>query len=78
MSLCYARAMGRVLLESEFLSRFNYRIVHRPSIAGTKPDSLTRRLGDLPKERDTSDPRHQYQHQIVLKTHVLDPKIVEI
>ena len=43
---------------SEFLSRFNYRIVYRPSTVGAKPDSLTRRLGDLPKERDTLDPRH--------------------
>ena len=43
---------------SEFLSRFNYRIVYRPSIVGTKPDSLTRRLGDLPKKGDTLDPRH--------------------
>lgn len=63
---------------SEFLSRFNYQIVYRPGKAGDKPDSLTRRSGDLPQEGDTSDPRHQYQHQTVLKTHVLDPKIVEL
>ena len=62
---------------SEFLSRFNYRITYRPGKAGGKPDALTRRSGDLPKEGDTSDPRHQYQHQTILKTHVLDPKIVE-
>ena len=62
---------------SEFLSRFNYRITYRPGKAGGKPDALTRRSGDLPKEGDTFDPRHQYQHQTILKTHVLDPEIVE-
>jgi len=62
---------------SEFLSRFNYGIAYRPGKAGGKPDALTRRSGDLPKEGDTSDPRHQYQHQTILKTHVLDPEIVE-
>ena len=56
----------------------DYRIVYRPGKAGTKPDSLTRRLGDLPKEGDSSDPRHQYQHQTVLKTHILDPKIIDL
>ncbi len=63
---------------SEFLSRFDYRIIYRPGKAGGKPDALTRRSGDLPKEGDTSDPRHQYQHQTVLKTHVLDPKIIDL
>lgn len=62
---------------SEFLSRFNYRITYRPGKAGGKPDALTRRSGDLPKEGDTQDPRHLYQHQTVLKSHVLDPKIKE-
>ncbi len=63
---------------SEFLSRFNYRITYRPGKAGGKPDALTRRSGDLPKEGDTNDPRHQHQHQTVLKTHVLDPKVVDL
>ena len=45
---------------SEFLSRFNYQITYRPGKAGGKPDALTRRLGDLPKEGDTQDPRHLY------------------
>jgi hypothetical protein len=62
---------------SEFLSRFDYRVTYRPGKAGGKPDALTRRSGDLPKEGDTSDPRHLHQHQTILKTHVLDPKIVE-
>ena len=43
---------------SEFLSRFDYRIVYRPGKVGTKLDSLTRRLDDLPKEGDSLDPRH--------------------
>ena len=51
---------------SEFLSRFNFKIVYRPSKAGTKPDALTRRSGDLPKE---GDERLQFQYQTVLKLH---------
>ena len=60
---------------SEFLSCFNYHITYCPGKAGSKPDALTHRSGDLPKERDTLDPCHQYQHQTVLKSHVLDDKI---
>ena len=60
---------------SEFLSHFNYRITYRPGKAGGKPDALTHRSGDLPKEGDTQDPRHLHQHQTVLKSHVLDPRI---
>ena len=37
---------------SEFLSRFNFRITYRPSKLGAKPNALTRRLEDLPKEGD--------------------------
>jgi transposase InsO family protein len=37
---------------SEFLSRFDFRIIYRPGKAGGKPDALTRRSGDLPKEGD--------------------------
>jgi len=40
-------------------------------------NALTRRSEDLSKERDTFDSRHQYQHQTILKTHVLDLDIVE-
>ncbi len=40
-------------------------------------NALTRRSEDLFKERDTFDSRHQYQHQTILKTHVLDFDIVE-
>jgi len=37
---------------SELLSRFDFRITYRPGNAGGKPDALTRRSGDLPKEGD--------------------------
>ena len=37
---------------SEFLSRFNFKINFRTGKAGGKPDALTRRSGDLPKEGD--------------------------
>jgi hypothetical protein len=37
---------------SEFLSRFNFKIIYRPGKQGIKPDALTRRSEDLPKEGD--------------------------
>jgi transposase InsO family protein len=37
---------------SEFLSRFDFKIVYRPGKAGGKPDALTRRSVDIPKEGD--------------------------
>jgi len=40
-------------------------------------NALTRRSEDLSKERDTFNSRHQYQHQTILKTYVLDLNIVE-
>jgi len=46
---------------SEFLSRFNFKIVYRPGKQSTKPDALTRRSRDLPKEGD------ERQNQVVLK-----------
>ena len=60
---------------SEFLSCFNYHITYCSGKAGSKPNALTHRLGDLSKERDTLDSYHQYQHQTVLKFHVLNDKI---
>lgn len=50
---------------SEFLSRFNFVIQYRPGRLGGKPDALTRRSGDLPKE---GDERLQQQQQVVLKS----------
>ena len=49
---------------SEFLSRFNFKIIYRPGKQGIKPDSLTRRSEDLPKE---GDERLLHQSQVVLK-----------
>ena len=37
---------------AEFLSRFNFQITYRPGKHGGKPDALTRRSRDLPKEGD--------------------------
>jgi len=36
----------------QFLSQFNFKIIYRPGKSEAKPDSLTRRSGDLPKEGD--------------------------
>jgi transposase InsO family protein len=57
---------------SEFLSRFNFRIVYRPGKQGAKPDALTRRSEDLPKE---GDERLLHQSQVVLKRENLDPEV---
>ena len=51
---------------AEFLSRFDFKIGYRPGKQGEKPDSLTRRSGDLPKEGDL---RLEHQNQVVLKPH---------
>ena len=37
---------------SEFLSRFNFRIIYRIGKSSGKPDALTRRLEDQPTEGD--------------------------
>ena len=44
---------------AEYLSRFDFKIHYRPGRLGTKPDALTRRLGDLPGK---GDPRIAFQH----------------
>jgi hypothetical protein len=49
---------------SEFLSRFNFKIIYRPGKQGIKPDALTRRSEDLPQE---GDERLLHQSQTVLK-----------
>ena len=36
----------------KFLSWFNFQIIYWPGKSGGKPDTLTRRSGDLPKEGD--------------------------
>ncbi|TKA43710.1 hypothetical protein B0A49_13608, partial [Cryomyces minteri] len=55
---------------AEFLSEFDFIIKYRPGKQGTKPDSLTRRSGDLP-ENDEDD-RVRHQQQTVLKPHNLE------
>ena len=54
---------------SEFLSRFNFKIIYRPGKQGLKPDALTRRSEDLPKK---GDQRLTHQSQIILKSKNLD------
>ena len=51
---------------SEFLSRFNFRIIYRTGKSSAKSDALTRRSGDLSKD---GDERKQHMNQIVLKSH---------
>ena len=55
---------------AEFLAEFNFQITYRPGRQGTKPDSLTRRPGDLPEGAE--DPRVAYQQQTILKEENLD------
>jgi hypothetical protein len=47
-------------------SRFNFVITYRPGKAGAKPDTLTRRSGDIPKK---GDERLLHQSQTILKPH---------
>lgn len=55
---------------AEFLSEFNFRITYRPGKQSTKPDSLTRRVGDLPE--DDNDDRTRYRYRTILKNENLD------
>ena len=50
---------------SEFLSRFNFKINFRPGKAGGKPNTLTRRSGDLPEE---GDEQLKIQQQVIIKS----------
>ena len=58
---------------SEFLSRFNFKITYRPGKQGAKPDALTRRSEDLPKE---GDERLLHQSQTILKRQNMDNLII--
>ncbi|CAI6339108.1 unnamed protein product [Periconia digitata] len=51
---------------SLFLAEFNFKITYRPGRLGSKPDSLTRRPGDLPGDNDE---RNKHQVQSLLKPH---------
>ena len=57
---------------SEFFSRFNFIIQYWPGKLGAKPDALTRRLGNLPKEKDG---HLQQMVQIVLNSYNLNSAI---
>src|ERR1700722_3741170 len=58
---------------AEFLSEFNFKIMYRPGKQGQKPDSLTRRSQDLPK--DLKDDRSREQFQTLLQSHQLDDDV---
>ena len=62
---------------SEFLSCFNYHITYHSDKAKGKSNALTCWSGNLSREGDISDPHHLYQHQMVLKSHVLDLRILK-
>ena len=56
---------------AEYLSRFNFVIRYRPGKQGGKPDALTRKSEDLPKE---GDERLLHQSQVILKKENLEVK----
>ena len=60
---------------NEFVFKFNYHITYRWSKVDDKLDALTRRLNDFFKKKNIDDSRHRYQHQTILKFHVLNKKI---
>ncbi len=62
---------------SEFLSKFNYHIAYCFNKIDDKLNALTRRSENLFKKKNTFDSWYQYQHQTILKTHVLNFNIVE-
>ncbi len=57
--------------------KFNYCITYHLNKINDKSDILTHHSEDLFKKRNTFDSWHQYQHQTILKIHVLNLKIVE-
>ncbi len=62
---------------SEFLSKFNYCITYHFNKINDKLNALTRHSEDLFKKKDTFDSWYQYQHQTILKIHVLNLKIIK-
>ena len=60
---------------SEFLSHFNYHITYCPDKTEGKSDALICWSGNLSREGNISDSHYLYQHQTVLKSHVLDFRI---
>jgi hypothetical protein len=57
---------------SEFLTRFDYKIVYQPGKSNGTADALTRRLGDLP---EGGDERLKNLEQVVLKPHNLPEQL---
>ncbi len=55
---------------SEFLSRFDFQIIYRPGKFATKPDSLSKKSGDLPS-KGGDDERLSHRSQVVIKPHNL-------
>ncbi len=62
---------------SKFLSKFNYHIAYHFDKIDDKLNALTRHSEDFSKKRNTFNSWHQYQHQTILKTYVLNFDIVE-
>ncbi len=62
---------------NKFLFRFNYHITYHFDKIDDKLNALTCHSKDLSKEKNTFDSQHQYQHQTILKTHILNLNIVE-
>ena len=60
---------------AEFLSRFNFKIVYRPGKVEGKPDSLLRRLEDLPQG---GDERLCHMEQTILKPKILPKELLSI
>lgn len=62
---------------SEFLSRFNYKIVYRPEKAGNKLNVLTKRSRDLSKKGNSSDERNLHQHQTIIKKNNMEGQVAQ-
>ncbi len=62
---------------SEFLFKFNYHITYCFNKIDDKSNALTCCSENLFKKKNTFDSWHQYQHQTILKTHVLNLKIIK-
>ncbi|KAI0996693.1 hypothetical protein K3495_g11489 [Podosphaera aphanis] len=57
---------------NELLADFDFKIIFRPGIKGSKPDALTRISADKPSE--STDSRNEHQFQTLLKpSHILRP-----
>ncbi len=61
----------------EFLSRFNYHIAYHFNKINDKLNALTHHSENFFKERNTFNSWYQYQHQTILKTHILDFNIIK-